>query len=66
MPKTSRIKLRRPKNEVEPKKQKINLPNQMQMSFVKVHETDYSALHSKLEASAKEGMDEEKLRVCED
>lgn len=59
MPKSLRIKLRMPKNEVEPKKQKTNLPNQMQMSFVKATETDRSELHSKLEASAKEGMDEE-------
>ena len=38
----------------------------MQMLFVKAPETDYSALCSKLEASVKEGMDEEKRRVCED
>ena len=42
------------------------MPDQVQMSFVKTTDTDYCALHAKLEANVKKGMDEEKLRLHED
>ena len=54
------------KVEAKPKRRKINMPDQVQMSFVKTTDADYCALHAKLEANVKKGMDEEKLRLCED
>jgi len=57
MPKSLRIKLKLPKDEVEAKKPRINLPDQVQMSFVKETEVDFGALYSKLETNIKEGMD---------
>ena len=55
-----RIKLRMLKDGMELKKRKINLPDQAKMLSVKASETDFSALHSKLEVSVKEGTDEDK------
>ena len=55
-----------PKDEVKPKKPRLNLPNQVQMSFVKEANTDFSALHSKLEDNIKAGMDDGKRRACDD
>ena len=55
-----------PKDEVKPKKPRLNLPNQVQMSFAKEADTDFSALHSKLEDNIKAGMDDDKRRACED
>ena len=55
-----------PKEMVKPKKPRLNLPNQVQMAFAKEAETDFSALHSKLEDNIKAGMDDGKLRAHED
>ena len=41
-----RIKLRMPKDEADPKKRKRNLPDKIQMSFVKATETDHSEMNS--------------------
>ena len=67
-----RIKFKVPKDEVEPKdevklkKPRLNLFAQVQMSFKKEANTDFSALCSKLEDNVKAEMDETKLQVCED
>ena len=58
-----RIKLRTQNDLVEPKKPYINLPEPVQMSFVKETDTYFSELFSKLEANTKDGMDEEKRRA---
>ena len=55
-----------PKDEVKPKKPRLSLPNQVQMSFVKEADTDFSALCSKLEDNVKAGMEDDKRRACED
>ena len=68
MPKDNplRIKLRMPKDLVEPKKPCINFPEPTQVSFVKETDADFSERFDKLEANAKDGIDEEKWRACED
>ena len=63
---TLRIKLKIPQDKEEPKKRKVSLPDQVQMSFLKETDTDFSALHAKLEANIKDEMDEGKRRVRED
>jgi len=67
MPKADplRIKLRLPKDLVEPKPC-INLPEPVQMSFMKETDADFSKLFAKLETNVKDGMDEEKRRAYED
>ena len=55
-----------PKDEVKPKKPRLNLPDQVQMSFKKEADTDFSPLHSRLEDNIKAEMDETKLQVYED
>ena len=55
-----------PKDEVKPKKPRLNLPNQVQMSFVKEADTDFSALHSKLEDNFKARMDDDRPRAEDD
>ena len=56
------IKFRTPKDEVDPKKLRVNLTYQVQMYFVKETDVDFSTLHSNLEENVKEGMDENKRR----
>ena len=60
-----RIKLRVPKDLVEPKPC-ANLPEPVQVSFVKETDAYFSKLLAKLETSAKDGMGEEKSWACED
>ena len=51
---------------MKPKKPRLNLPNKVQMPFVKEADTDFSALCSKLEDDVKAGMDDGKRRAYED
>ena len=63
-----RIKLKIPKGDEEAlkKKQKVSLPNPVQISFLKETNMDYSALYTKLESNIKSNMAEDKRRVHED
>ena len=65
MPKDNplRIKLRMPKDLVEPKKPCINFPEPVQISVVKETDADFSEIFSKLEANIKNGMDKENIRL---
>ena len=60
------IKLKISKDEEEPKKRKVHLPDQVQMSFLKEIDADFGDLYYTLESNIKDGIDEDKRRVCED
>ena len=47
------------------KKVRFNLPDPVQMSFMKEVDIDFGNLYAKLDANIKQGMDEEKLRMHE-
>ena len=53
-----RIKLRRLKDLVEPNKPCVNLPEPVQISFVKETNADFSEPFSKLEVNTKDDMNE--------
>ena len=61
MPKDDPLRnnLRTPKGLVDLKKYCMNLPDPVQMTFVKETDTDFSELFSKLKANTKDDMDEE-------
>ena len=47
------------------KKVRVNLPDPVQMSFMKEVDIDFGNLYAKLDTNIKQGMDEEKLRMYE-
>ena len=47
------------------KKVRVNLPDPVQMYFMKEVDIDFGNLYAKLDTNLKKGMDEEKLRMCE-
>ena len=54
------------KNKIVPKKPRLNLPNQVQMSLLSETNTDFSALYWKLEDNIKTRMGETKLQTRKD